>query len=96
MTDDPILLSLTAFFLIVIPVFSFQMGKVRSKRVFLLPALAMCISFPIFMFLMVVPDTPYSIYFFYASMSLWTGGFFGIFFSLYFYSKRNRSFRRKR
>lgn len=85
MEDDPILLGLTAFFLVVIPAISYRVGKINYKKVFFLPILAMGIAFPMFMFIIVVPDTPYAMYFFYASMSLWAGGFFGFFFSWGFY-----------
>lgn len=87
MLEDPNLFTLTALFLVAIPIISKRLGKYKPKRYFTLPLIAMAIAFPLFLFLMVVPDMPYALYFFYASMSLWTGGFIGLFFSIYFYSK---------
>ncbi|MCF7930712.1 MAG: hypothetical protein K9L02_04280 [Acholeplasmataceae bacterium] len=87
MLEDPILFTLTAICLIAIPIISKKLGKYKPKHYFTLPLITMAIAFPLFLFLMIVPDTPNSIYFFYASMSLWTGGFIGFFFSIYFYSK---------
>ncbi|MBU1093936.1 MAG: hypothetical protein KKH01_05695 [Firmicutes bacterium] len=88
MMEDPILFTLTAIFLIVIPIVSKKIGRYKPRRYFLLPMIAMGVAFPMFLFLMIVPTMPYAIYYFYASMSLWTGGFIGFFFSIYFYSKR--------
>jgi len=88
MLEDPILFMITVVFLVLIPFASFRLGKAKKSRYFLLPLLAMGIAFPIFLFLIIMQGSPNSLYLFYASMSLWTGGFFGFFFSLYWYSKR--------
>jgi len=88
MLDDPILFSLTAILLVLIPVASARLGKSKKSGYFLLPLLAMGTAFPLFLFLMIVQDFPYAIYYFYASMSLWTSGFIGFFFSLFWYLKR--------
>lgn len=87
MLEDPILFTLTAFFLVAIPIVSKRLGKYKPKRYFTLPLIAMAIAFPLFLVLMIIPDMANAIYYFYASMSLWTGGFIGFFFSIYFYSK---------
>lgn len=88
MLEDPILFTLTVVFLVLIPFASSRLGKSKKSRYFLLPLLSMGIAFPLFLFLIIVESFPYSIYFFYTSMSLWTGGFIGFFFSLHWYLKR--------
>ncbi|MCD4826495.1 MAG: hypothetical protein K8Q99_01785 [Acholeplasmataceae bacterium] len=86
--NDPILQALTAISLILIPVFSSMISKKKLKRIFLLTYLSLGISFPMFLFVVIVPDLEMSKYLFYISMSLWTGGFFSIFINLYIYKKR--------
>jgi len=88
--DDPVLLSLTAISLIAVPVGSHFLSKIRLKLVFLLPVIAMGIAFPVFLLLVIVPDASFSIYLFYISMSLWTGGFFGIFISWIYYANQKK------
>ncbi len=88
MLDDPALFTITAILLVVIPIASKRLGKHKPKRYFLLPLSSMAIAFPLFLVMMVFPDMPSATYYFYASMSLWTSGFIGLFFSIYFYSKR--------
>lgn len=89
--DDPILLAATAFGLIAIPVLSVMLSKVHLKLVFVLPVLAMLISFPIFFLLVIAQGMPGAMPLFVISMSLWTGGFFGIFISMFIYfSKRGK------
>ena len=90
--DDPILLAATTFALIVIPVLSVWLSKIKLKFVFITPILAMGISFPMFFFVMIVQGSPISMPLFVISMSLWTGGFFGIFTSIFIYFlKRNEN-----
>lgn len=88
MEDDPILLGLTALSLVAIPFLSYLLGRKQPKRLFVLPIISMVIGFILFLFLVIVQTTPLGMYLFYAAMSLWTGGLFGIFISWYFYSKR--------
>lgn len=85
--DDPILLAATAFTLIFTPIFSVLLSKIKLKYVYIIPSLSMIISFPLFFFLVIMQGIPsYSMLLFVISMSLWTGGFFGIFFSLIYYN----------
>jgi hypothetical protein len=59
--------------------------------VFVLPVLSLLISFPMFLFLVIVGNTPISRYLFYISMILWTSGFFTVFISYFMYrAKRNK------
>ncbi len=88
--DDPILLTLTAISLFAIPLGSHFLGKIRITFVFLLPLIAMTISFPVFLLLVIVRDAGFSIYLFYVSMSLWTGGFIGIFISWILFAKHKK------
>ncbi len=88
--NDPILQALTAISLILIPVFSSMISKKKFKRIFLLTYISLGISFPMFLFVVIVPDLEISKYLFYISMSLWTGGFFSIFINLFIYHKRKR------
>ncbi|PAT01119.1 hypothetical protein CI105_08290 [Candidatus Izimaplasma bacterium ZiA1] len=89
--DNPILLAATAFALVFIPLLSFRMSKIRLWYIFILPILAMMISFPMFFLLVVIPTMPNAKTMFIITMSLWTGGFFGIFISFiaYLVKKRN-------
>ena len=89
--DDPILLAATAFALLIIPVLSFQLSKIRLKYIFVPPALAMVIAVPMFLFVVIVPTLPISRVFFIVSMSVWTGGFFGIFIALFIYTKKKKT-----
>jgi len=89
--DDPILLIATAFSLILIPVLSVQLSKIKLWYVFISPILAMVISFPIFFILMIVSTMPYAKTLFIITMSLWTGGFFGIFISFVMYVVKKRA-----
>lgn len=89
--DDPVLLTATAFALVAIPIMSVQLSKLKLKLVFLPPVLAMIISFPMFFFVMIVPGLPVSLPLFIISMSLWTGGFFGIFISIIVYSSKKKA-----
>lgn len=86
--NDPILQVLTLISMIVIPVFSNILSKQKLKRIFLLTYISLGISFPMFLFVVIVPDLEISKYLFYISMSLWTGGFFSIFINLYVYKRR--------
>ena len=85
--DDPILQIATTSALIGIPVLSYLLGKVKFNHSYLRKILAMVISFPMFLFVVIVPDTEISKYFFYISMSLWTGGFFSIGINYFIYKK---------
>lgn len=89
--DNPILLASTAFALIIIPILSVKLSRVKLWYIFILPILAMMISFPMFFLLVVIPTMPNALMFFIITMSLWTGGFFGIFISfvVYLVKKRN-------
>lgn len=86
MTDDPILLYGTAVVLILMPILSYIVYRWKRKWIFFIPAISMLISFPMFFFVVIVPDIPISKYLFYTSMILWTGGFFTTFFSWIIYA----------
>lgn len=90
MSEDPILLASTASALILIPIFSKWLSLKKLKYVFIPPILALVISFPLFVFLVIVQNISIGRYLFYISMSLWTGGFFAIFISLYIYKKNKK------
>ena len=88
--DDPILYALTTIALIGIPVISWLMSKKKLKYIFIPTILSMSISLPMFFFVVIVPDLDISMYLFYISTSLWTGGFFSLFINLYVYHKRKK------
>lgn len=90
MSDDPILLASTASALILIPLLSKWLSLKKLKYVFIPPILALVISFPLFVFLVIVQNISIGRYLFYISMSLWTGGFFAIFISLYIFKKNKK------
>lgn len=88
--NDPILYTLTAIMLIVIPLLSNWLSKIKLKYIFIPSILSLCISFPMYLFVAISPQLDISIYLFYISMSLWTGGFFSIFFNVYIYRRRKK------
>lgn len=92
MMDDPILQAATALALVLIPVLSLALSKIKLKLIFFLPILSLLVSFPMFLFVVIVPDLPISKYLFYISMSLWTGGLFGVFISWVMYRKKRKHF----
>lgn len=83
--DDPILLGATAFMLVFTPVLSVLFSKLNLKLVFLPSVIFMIVSFPLFFVVMIAPTMPYGKELFLFSMSVWTGGFFTIFFALIYY-----------
>jgi hypothetical protein len=91
--DDPILQASTAIALVLIPILSVGLSKIKLKLIFLIPVVALIISFPLFLLLVIAQDIPYGKYLFYVSMSLWTGGFFGIFISWILYIKKRKNLR---
>lgn len=89
--DDPILLTATAVALILTPLLSILISKKRLKNVFLIPITEMIIAFPIFFLLVIAQGgLPQSMLLLVLSMSLWTGGFFGIFFSIFYYNSKKK------
>lgn len=88
--NDPILYTLTAIMLIVIPLLSNWLSKIKLKYIFIPSILSLCISIPMYLFVAISPQLDISIYLFYISMSLWTGGFFSIFFNVYIYRRRKK------
>lgn len=90
--DDPILLAATACALIFTPIISVLLSKVKLKYVFIVPVLFMVISFPMFLFLVIVQGIPtWSMLLFVVSMSMWTGGFFTLFFAIIYYILKKNS-----
>jgi predicted tellurium resistance membrane protein TerC len=89
--DDPILLAATAFALLIIPVLSFQLSKISLRYTFVPPVVAMVIAFPMFLFVVIVPTLAISKTLFIVSMSVWTGGFFGIFIAFFIYFKKKKT-----
>jgi hypothetical protein len=89
--DDPILYALTTVALIGIPIISYLLSKIKLKYIFIPTALSLGISFPMFLFLVIVQQPGISIYIFYISMSLWTGGFFSVFINVYIYRRRKKN-----
>jgi hypothetical protein len=89
--DDPILYTFTTIALIGIPVISYLLSKIKLKYIFIPTVLSLCISFPMFLFLVIVQQPGISKYIFYVSMSLWTGGFFSVFINLYIYRKQKKA-----
>jgi hypothetical protein len=89
--DDPILQVASAAALIFIPVLSKLLSRIKLRYIFIPTIVSMCIAFPMFLFVMIVPDIPSSRYLFYISMSLWTGGFFSIFINLYVYHRNKKN-----
>lgn len=90
MSDDPILMASTASALILIPILSKLLSLKKLKYVFIPPILALVISFPLFLLVVIAQNPEMTKYLFYISMSLWTGGFFAIFISLYIYNKHKK------
>lgn len=90
MSEDPILLASTAAALILIPILSKWLSLKKLSYIFLIPIISMMIGFILFLFLVIVQDAFNTLYLFYVSMSLWTGGFFSIFISLYLYKKNHK------
>ncbi|MBN2300310.1 MAG: hypothetical protein JXC31_03880 [Acholeplasmataceae bacterium] len=90
MGDDPILMGVTALSMILIPWISYLIGKKQIKRLFVIPIVCLVLGFLLFFFLVIVVPEKFGIYMFYAAMSLWTGGFFGIFISWYLYYVRKK------
>jgi hypothetical protein len=88
MMDDPILQISIFLVLILMPVLSNLISKWKLKLIFAIPVLSMLLSFPMFLFVVIVPTIPISRYLFYISMILWTGGFFTIFYSYFMYQRR--------
>lgn len=86
--DDPILLIGTGVALVAMPFCSHLLSKWKLKLIFAIPIISMFVSIPMFLFVVIVPDITISRYLFYASMILWTGGFFTVFYSLIFYRYR--------
>ena len=90
MSEDPILLASTAAALFLIPILSKWLSLKKLSYIFLIPIISMMIGFILFFFLVIVQDAFNTLYLFYVSMSLWTGGFFSIFISLYLYKKNHK------
>lgn len=90
MSEDPILQVSTFSALILIPLLSILLSKKKLKRIFIPSILSLTISFPMVIFVMIVPTLEISRYLFYISMSLWTGGFFSIFIVYFIYRKKKK------
>lgn len=88
---DPILYRLALMTLITIPFISYALSKRKLKYIFIPTIVSLSISFPMFFFVMWVPELGISVYLFYISMSLWTGGFFSLFINIYMYHKRKET-----
>jgi hypothetical protein len=88
--EDPILYAFTTIALIGIPVISNLLSKIKLKYIFIPTVLSLGISFPMFLFLVIVQQPGISIYIFYVSMSLWTGGFFSLFINAFVYRRRKK------
>ena len=88
--DDPILLGLTAFS---IGIHFYVIYKMKMRR-FYLPIRTSIVGFILFFILVILQGSPGSLYIFYASMSLWSGGFFGLGYAAYvnYKDKKNNSF----
>ncbi len=54
MLEDPVLFSLTALMLVLIPIVSYHLGKAKRKRYFTLPLFAMGLAFTLFLLLFIV------------------------------------------
>lgn len=91
--DDLIMQAATIVAIILIPILSIGLSRIKLKLIFLPPTLALVISFPMFVFVLIVQELSISTYLFYISLSLWTGGFFGIFISWILYIKKRKNLR---
>ena len=88
--DDPILyIGLVVGFTALL-FFSLRLGKRKLSYLFVLPGIALMIALPMFIFVVIVPDIPISKYLFYASMILWTSGFFVIIVNIFIYRKKRK------
>jgi hypothetical protein len=91
MMDDPVLLYGTAGVLVFMPLCSNLLSKWKLTLIFAIPTLSLLVSLPMFLFVVIVPTIPVSRYLFYASMILWTGGLFTLFYSVVVYRHRRRA-----
>ena len=73
-----------------IPAFSMKLGKKHLKHVFILPKWALISTIPIFFITGLLGDSPLALYTLFITISLWMGGFIGLFFAYYFYNKNKR------
>lgn len=90
MENDPLLLSLTAFALVIVPLMSYWLSKFKIKYVWVVPIVFLSIGLVMFFILVIMQYTTIGKLFFDVSLSLWTGGFFGIFYALYLYLKNKK------
>ncbi len=90
MNDDPLLGYLTLLSIFIVFFLTHLMAKKKQKHVFLFPLLALGISFPIFFLLVIIQGGPYTALLFYLCLSLWNGGFFGLFYAWYLHAKLKR------
>ncbi|MFA7076394.1 MAG: hypothetical protein WC152_06985 [Candidatus Izemoplasmatales bacterium] len=91
MNDDPILIIGLIIALVFIPAISMYLGRKKAKYLLLPSFLSMIIAFPMFFFVMIVPDLLVSKVLFYISMVLWTSGFFCFFIFFYIYKRNQRT-----
>lgn len=70
-----------------IPILSIKLGQKRLKNVFMLPKWALISTIPMFIMTGLFGESPIAIYTLFITLSLWTGGFFGMFFAYYYYNK---------
>ncbi len=72
--NDPILYLGVLMGIAIVSIVSIWLQKVKRKYLLIVPAAAMAIALPVFIFVMIAGNTPLAKPLFYISMSLWTGG----------------------
>lgn len=81
------LIVLSIIALIGIPFFSIRLGQKHLKNVFILPKWALISTIPLFILTGLLGESPIALYTLFITLSLWTGGFFGMFFAYYYFNK---------
>ncbi|MFU8793330.1 MAG: hypothetical protein ACNA7K_04820 [Acholeplasmataceae bacterium] len=70
-----------------IPILSIKLGQKHLKDVFILPKWALISTIPLFILTGLLGESPIALYTLFITLSLWTGGFFGMFFAYYYYNR---------
>ncbi len=90
MENDPLLLGLTALSLVIDFLLTYWLSRFKMKYVWFVSLSFLVVGFVLFLFLVIMQSTTIGLIVFDISISLWTGGFFGIFYALYLNSKHKK------
>ena len=86
--NDPILYLGVLMGIAIVTLVSIWLQKVKRKYLLIVPAAAMVIALPVFIFVMIVGNIPLAKPLFYISMSLWTGGMVSLIINGFVYRKK--------